>query len=99
MANNKKNFERVSIWLCSIRSDRYVHLLVSLLLTFIVGTGLMPISGMSRMACALIGALVTICVDVAKEWHYSTRPGDCFDTTDMLSDAIGCLMGFVVTAL
>lgn len=99
MANNDTIFERVSIWLCSIRSDRYAHLLVSLLLTFVVGTGLMPISDMGRVACALLGALVTLCVDVAKEWYDSTRPGNCFDTTDLLADAIGCLMGFVVTAL
>lgn len=99
MANNETIFERVSIWLCNIRSDRYAHLLVSLLLTFIVGMSLTLIVGTGRAGCALIGALVAMCVGIAKEWFDSTRPGNCFDTTDLLADAIGCLMGFVVTAL
>lgn len=99
MANNEKIFERVAIWMCNIRSDRYAHLLVSLLLTFIVGTGLTLIVGTGRAVCALIGTLVAMCVCIAKEWYDSTRPGNCFDTTDLLADAIGCLLGFIVTAL
>ena len=99
MANNEKIFERVSIWLCNIRSDRYVHLLVSLMMTFVVCMSLTLIVGTGRAVCALIGALVAMCVGIAKEWYDSTRPGDCFDTTDLLADAIGCLLGFIVTAL
>ena len=80
--------------LCKIGSDKYVHLIVSLLITFFIGRGVSLVCVLSLPVCALIGAGVGFIIGVAKE-----ALDDKFDKGDLLADLIGCLLGFMVTAM
>ena len=80
--------------LCKIGSDKYVHLICSLLITFAAGKVIYLVSSLDGLASALIGAGVGFAIGVAKE-----AVDKRFDWQDILADSIGCLLGFIVTAL
>lgn len=81
-------------WLCKVGSDKYVHLICSLLITFAAGKVICFVSSLSVLVSALIGAGVGFAIGVAKE-----AADKRFDWQDILADSVGCLLGFIVTAL
>ena len=81
-------------WLCKVGSDKYIHLICSLLITFAVGKVICFVSPFGDSVSALIGAGVGFAIGVAKE-----AVDKRFDWQDILADSIGCLLGFIVTAL
>ena len=81
-------------WLCKVGSDKYVHLICSLLITFAAGKVICLVSPLGGLVSALIGAGVGFAIGVAKE-----AVDKRFDWQDILADSIGCLLGFIVTAL
>ena len=85
---------RLTNYICRIGSDKYLHCIVSLLLTFFIGRGVSIVCDLSLPVCALIGAGVGFIIGIAKE-----ALDDKFDKGDLLADLIGCLLGFMVTAM
>lgn len=88
-------FDSVSKFLCGIASDKYAHLLVSLVGTFILGhiihwcnTPMDIAGGMAACAVFILGFF--------KEWYDNFTTGE-FGYKDILFDAIGCLIGVIVT--
>ena len=86
----------VSVTLCRIPSDKYVHLLSCLLLTFIVGMGVSLCSDEPQAVCAGIGACAAMIVGFIKEWHDQFTYGE-FSYADLFFDLVGCMLGLLVT--
>ena len=90
-------FDSVSKFLCGIASDKYAHLLVSLVATFILGyiihwfnTPMDIAGGMAACAVFILGFF--------KEWIDEFRDnGTGFGYADIVANAIGCLIGVIVT--
>ena len=88
-------FDGISKFLCGIASDKYAHLLVSLVATFILGyiihwcnTPMDIAGGMAACAVFILGFF--------KEWYDNFTTGE-FGYKDILFDAIGCILGVIVT--
>lgn len=90
----KKVIER----LCEIEGDKWVHLVVCLLLTFVVGQGVHWFSEMELAECAGIGATAAMTAGFFKEWIDEFRGGE-MDYMDLVADFIGCMIGLTVTAI
>lgn len=95
-AEMKRIYEMAAEWLCGIWSDKYVHLLTCLVLTFVMGKGLMLLTGEPHVVCAAIGAGAAMMAGCCKEWYDSINNGE-FGYKDILFDAIGCILGVIVT--
>ena len=88
-------FDSVSKFLCGIASDKYAHILVCLVATFVLGhiihwfdTPMDISAGMAACAVFILGFF--------KEWYDNFTTGE-FGYKDILFDAIGCLLGVIVT--
>lgn len=88
-------FDSVAKFLCGIASDKYAHLLVSLVATFVLGhiihwfdTPMDIAGGMAACAVFILGFF--------KEWYDNFTTGE-FGYKNILFDAIGCLIGVIVT--
>lgn len=97
-AEMKRIYERAAEWLCGIGSDKYVHLLTCLVLTFVMGKGLMLLTGEPHVVCAAIGAGAAMMAGCCKEWYDSINNGE-FGAADLLADAVGCMLGLAMTVL
>lgn len=86
----------VSVTLCGIPSDKYVHLLSCLLLTFVIGMGVSLFSDESQAVCAGIGACAAMIIGFFKEWYDQFTDGD-FSYADLFFDLVGCVLGLLVT--
>lgn len=84
-------------YLGSIGADKYLHLLVSLLLTFIIGQGVHIFTGDNLALCGAVGATAALCIGIAKEAYDEFTGGD-FGYKDIFFDIIGCLLGIIITA-
>lgn len=82
---------------CGIGTDKYVHLLACLLLTFVVGQAVFLCGGLPLPNCAAIGAIAAMAVGFFKEWYDEFKGGE-LDYKDLLADVAGCLLGLLVTA-
>lgn len=82
-------------WLCSVESDKYVHLLVCVLIVFLVGQLCHLFIG-SMLICTGIGFCCGVVVGVLKELHDSIRDKEwCY--SDLVADLTGLLLGVIVT--
>jgi hypothetical protein len=84
-------------YVCRIGTDKYVHLLACLLLTFVVGQAVCLCSSLPLPNCAAIGAIAAMTVGFFKEWYDEFKGGE-LDYKDLLADVAGCLLGLLVTA-
>lgn len=84
--------KRLSEWLCSFSSDKYVHLLCCQYIAFIVTMIFRTV--MDRWLSAAAGLLVAIAAAVVKEII-----DDRFDWNDIKADAIGTLTGILMVIL
>lgn len=82
--------------LCRISGDKYVHLLACLLLTFIIGIGVLLFSHESQAVCAGIGACAAMIIGFFKEWYDQFTDGE-FPYADLFFDLVGCVLGLIVT--
>lgn len=89
--------KKVVNYICGIGTDKYVHLLACLLITFVVGQGIYLFSDYPLANCAAMGGIAAMMLGVAKECYDEFSGGD-MDYKDLFFDAIGCLLGILVTA-
>lgn len=90
-------FDGIADFLCGIKSDKYAHLLVSLVATLVLSyiihffnTPMDIAAGMAACAVFILGFF--------KEWIDEFRDsGTGFGYADIVANAIGCLLGVVVT--
>lgn len=88
-------FDGIANYLCGIGSDKYAHLLVSLVATFVLGyiihffnTPMDIAGGMAACAVFILGFF--------KEWYDQFTDGD-FSYADLFFDLVGCVLGLLVT--
>lgn len=92
----RKYYDKIATFLCSIESDKLVHLLTCLLLTFFIGQAIRLFSSESLAVCAVMGAIVAFIIGFFKEWYDQFTTSD-FSPKDLFYDLIGCILGLLVT--
>ena len=82
--------------LSRIGSDKYLHVICSLLLTFFIGrfAGIW----LSVLISALVGVILSFDIGIIKEIYDRTHGGK-IDKGDQWADFIGCLIGFIMLLL
>lgn len=86
-------YDRVAEWLCSFGSDKYVHLLFGLLISFAVSwVFMLTTMGATKSVCAVCGVIASVFVGFIKEVvdFFRDKP---FDAKDWLFTAVGGAMG------
>lgn len=83
---------------CNIGGDKWLHLFVSVLLTFIIGEGVYWCSDYPLSNAGAVGGVAALMIGVAKEC-YDEFAGGAIDLADLIADAIGCLLGIIFVAL
>lgn len=80
----------------SFGKDKYVHFIVSLLLSlFLFAGGLFLGLG----TCAIVPAILgTAAFGIGKEFYDKKHTG-LFDKSDLVADFLGCFLGIVIIAL
>ena len=86
---------KIEEFLCRIGSDKYVHVLLSLMITVIAGKCIMLLSPCNQYLCAGLGAGVSLVFGGIKEVTDTHTGGDA-SWKDLLADCVGCLIGFVI---
>lgn len=90
-------FDSIATFLCGIQSDKYAHLLVSLVATFVLGYIIHWFNTPMDIAGGIAACAVFI-LGFFKEWIDEFRDsGTGFGYADIVANAIGCLLGVVVT--
>lgn len=92
----RKYYDKIATFLCSIESDKLVHLLTCLLLTFFIGQAIRLFSGEPLVACATMGAVAAFIIGFFKELYDQLTTSD-FNPKDLFYDLIGCILGLLVT--
>lgn len=92
-----KIYIKVNSWLASWGSDKYLHLLACLLVSFIVAAGL-HIFISNKGNCSLAGFGLAFCLGIAKEMWDHVKGGD-FDITDLDFSTTGALIGMLLFLL
>jgi hypothetical protein len=82
--------------LCGIGSDKYLHVICSLLLTFM--TGLVADIWLVRWQAAVIGCIIAFDLGLVKE-IWDKVHGGTMDGHDIIAAIVGCLLGLLVTIL
>ena len=80
---------KLSEWLCKIDSDKYVHLLVCLLLSFLLGC--LSLMLINIWIAVIIAFFATMIAGVIKE-----LTDDRVDRKDFIADAIGAFIGILM---
>ena len=91
-----KIYDRLAEWLCDFTSDKYVHLLAGLLITFFVSwLAALTTHGVANVECARCGFIIGVLVGITKEIidAYREKPMDC---ADLLFTVFGCVLGSVL---
>lgn len=89
----KKLYNKFAKWMCSIPSDKYAHLIVSLVLAFLVAQlADLVIPNASRLGCLVLGCAMALSVGTIKEEKDFERDG-YWTNSDLIADAIGVIMG------
>lgn len=86
-------YNKVAEWLCSFSSDKYVHLLIGLLISFAVSwVFILTTIGASKPVCAVCGVIAAVFVGFIKEVvdFFRDKP---FDAKDWLFTVIGGVIG------
>lgn len=96
MGKIMEKIKKIVETLCRIPGDKYVHLLACLLLTFIIGMGVLLFSDESQAVCAGIGACAAMIIGFFKEWYDQFTDGE-FSYAGLFFDLVGCVLGLLVT--
>ena len=89
-------YDRVAEWLCSFDSDKYVHLLFGLLVSFAVAwVFILTTAGATKPVCAVCGVIAAVFVGFIKEVvdFFRDKP---FDGGDVLFTVVGGIIGAVL---
>lgn len=86
-------YDKVAEWLCSFTSDRYVHLLAGLLVSFAAAwVFILTTAGATKPVCAVCGVIAAVFIGLLKEIadFFRDKP---FDAKDWLFTAVGGVIG------
>ena len=86
-------YDRVAEWLCSFDSDKYVHLLFGLLISFAVAwVFILTTAGATKPVCAMCGVIAAVLFGLLKEIadFFRNKP---FEGQDWLFTSVGGAMG------
>ena len=89
-------YDKIAQWLCSFDSDKYVHLLFGLLVSFAVAwVFILTTAGATKPVCAVCGVIAAVFVGFIKEVvdFFRDKP---FDGGDVLFTVIGGIIGAVL---
>ncbi len=89
-------YDKVAEWLCSFDSDKYVHLLFGLVISFPVSWAFMLTTmGATKPVCAVCGVIAAVLVGFIKEVvdFFRDKP---FDGGDVLFTVVGGAIGAVL---
>ncbi len=89
-------YDKVAEWLCSFTSDKYVHLLFGLLISFAVAwVFVLATAGATKPVCAVCGVIAAVLVGLFKEVadFFRDKP---FDAKDWLFTAVGGVIGALI---
>lgn len=89
-------YDNVAEWLCSFGSDKYVHLLFGLLISFAVAwVFILTTAGATKPVCAVCGVIAAEFVGFVKEFFdfFRDKP---FDGVDVLFTIVGGIIGAVL---
>lgn len=89
-------YDKVAEWLCSFTSDKYVHLLAGLLISFAVAwVFILNTAGATEPVCAVCGVIAAVFVGFIKEVvdFFRDKP---FDGGDVLFTVVGGIIGAVL---
>ena len=93
----KKVIEWIEGFFCGIPSDKYAHLLVCLVGTFVIGQGIYLFSDYDLPSCGAMGAVATFVLGGVKE-AFDEFTGGELSYKDIAADFLGCLMGIAIVA-
>lgn len=93
----KKIIEKIERFLCGIPSDKWVHIVVSLVLTFIIGQGIHLFSEYDLPSCGAMGGVAAFVLGGVKE-AFDEFTGGELGYKDLVADFLGCLMGIATVA-
>lgn len=86
-------YDKVAQWLCSFTSDKYVHLLAGLLVSFAAAwVFILTTAGATKPVCAVCGVIASVLVGLFKEIvdFFRDKP---FDGRDWLFTVVGGVFG------
>lgn len=86
-------YDKVAQWLCSFSSDKYVHLLFGLLISFAVAwVFVLTTAGATKPVCAVCGVIAAVLIGLFKEVadFFRDKP---FGARDWLFTAVGGAIG------
>lgn len=89
-------YDKVAQWLCDFTSDKYVHLLFGLLVSFAVAwVFILNTAGATKPVYAVCGVIASVFVGFIKEVvdFFRDKP---FDGWDVLFTVVGCIIGAVL---
>lgn len=81
---------KVKEWLCGFTADKYVHVFVCLVIALVVAR----IVPFGTLLSAAHGILAAMLIGLAKEWV-----DDEFDCGDIKADAVGALLGALLSLI
>lgn len=89
-------YDKVAQWLCNFGSDKYVHLLFGLVISFAVSWAFMLTTmGATKPVCAVCGVIAAVFAGFIKEVvdFFRDKP---FDGGDVLFTVVGGVIGAVL---
>lgn len=89
-------YDKVAQWLCGFGSDKYVHLLTGLLISFAVAwVFILTTAGATKPVCAVCGVIAAMLIGLFKEIvdFFRDKP---FDAKDWLFTAVGGVIGALI---
>ena len=81
---------RIKEWLCGFTADKYVHVIVCLIISLVVAR-IVPFVALLSAAHGILAAML---IGLAKEWV-----DDEFDWGDIKADAVGALLGGLLSLI
>lgn len=91
-------YDRLAVWLCSWRADRWLHFIVAEILCFAISALCGGLPGYDSGGAIATGAGITILICLAKEIADTYRDSG-FDVIDLLFGFFGVLSGIILYAL
>jgi hypothetical protein len=91
-------YNKIAYILCSIGSDKYLHLLFSQILT-ILTIKLLILFNINAIGAVLVGFIIVLSICVVKELIDVKRHNAPFDWNDFVFDLIGCVIGALISIL
>ena len=91
-------YEKIAQWLCKIESDKYVHLLVCLIASFVVARKSIGWGGAEHGTAVMIGCAFSLLLAVVKE-IIDLRTKDVADVRDVAAGCIGSIAGSLMVLI